>query len=119
MLNSAEVHVRGGTFQGEMKAERRGQLKFYGCFTKIGRRVSGTFPDESKLDVTVRTLYGGEVILIPVSEQECETAPSTSPTNYPTVSPQPTIPQPNDGRTRTFSFAMFFASIILISIKIS
>jgi len=67
-----------------MKVERRGVIAFYGCFMRNGTQVTGIFEDESELDVTIRTYYGGEVLLIPLAEQECETAPSTAPTNFPT-----------------------------------
>lgn len=97
VLNSAEVHIRAGIFQGEMKVERHGQLMLYGCFRKHGTKVTGSFVDGTYLDVNVGTYYGGEVMLVSVSDQECETAPSSSPTNVPTFSPQPHAPRPNDG----------------------
>ena len=62
--------------------------------------VSGTFADETYLEVKVRERNGGRVDLISVSEQECETAPSSAPTNFPTISPQPTIPRPNGSMRR-------------------
>ena len=84
VLNSATVHIYSGSFNGDMKVERRGVIAFYGCFMRNGTQVTGIFEDESELDVTIRTYYGGEVLLIPLAEQECETAPSTAPTNFPT-----------------------------------
>ena len=104
VLNSAEVHIRAGTFQGEITVERHARLRLYGCFKKQGTRVTGLFVDGTKLDVVVRTNYGGEVMLISVSEQVCETAPSASPTNFPTVSSQPTVPRPKAGSKKKFSF---------------
>lgn len=107
------MNIRAGTFEGEMKVERQGVIAFYGCFAKEGTRVTGFFADETELDVTVRTFYGGTVILIPVAEQLCETAPSTSPTNIPTFSPRPTVP-PNGGLLRlevAFSFIIFAAFV--------
>ncbi|KAL7552072.1 hypothetical protein ACHAWF_015324, partial [Thalassiosira exigua] len=120
VLNSAKVHIRSGTFTGEMKVERRGAVIFYGCFSKDGTRVTGLFSDDTELDVTVRTFYGGEVILVPVSEQICETAPSTAPTNFPTVSHQPTVPQ-NRGFERNnhfvFIFQAVFSVILLLAVS--
>ena len=86
VLNSATVHIYSGLFNGDMKVERRGVIAFYGCFMRNGTQVTGIFEDESELAVTIRTYYGGEVLLIPLAEQECETAPSTAPTNFPTIS---------------------------------
>ena len=86
VLNSATVHIYSGSFVGDMKVERRGVIAFYGCFMRNGTKVTGIFEDESELDVTIRTYYGGEVLLIPLAEQECDTAPSTAPTNFPTIS---------------------------------
>jgi len=68
VINSATVEVRGGTFNGDMKVERRGTIEFYGCFKREGNQVKGLFAsDASELDVNVRTYYGGEVKLISVS----------------------------------------------------
>jgi len=114
VLNSAIVHIRAGTFEGDMRVERRGQVRFYGCFMKNGARVTGRFADDSELDVTVRTYYGGEVILIPVSEQECETAPSASPTNTPTISSQPTVVQSNGSIMLNASYGLIFASSFIL-----
>ena len=100
VFNSAMVHIHGGIFKGEMKAERNGAINFYGCFMRNATRVTGLFADETKLDIDVRTNYGGEVILIPVSEQECDTAPSVEPTAFPTLSPRPTIPRSKGERQR-------------------
>lgn len=114
VLNSATVHIRGGTFRGDMKVERYGQVRFYGCFVKDDKRVTGVFPDESELDVTVMTYYGGEVVLIPVSEQECETAPSTSPTEFPTLSPQPSVTRPNHGDNTNISYELILVAFAFI-----
>jgi hypothetical protein len=79
-------------------------------------QVTGTFPDETYLDVSIRTSYGGEITLTAVSEQECETAPSVSPTNFPTVSPRPT-PEFNHGDRTTLSLVgislLSLASVLL------
>lgn len=110
VLNSGKVHVRGGSFLGEVKVEGDAMMFLYGCFEKNGTSVTGMFADEKELDIVVRTRSGGEVVLVSVSEQQCDTAPSTSPTNFPTISPQPTITPPNDGRrlslARGFSVAL-------------
>lgn len=99
--------------------ERRGVIAFYGCFMKSGTQVNGVFADETELDITVRTYYGGEVMLVPLAEQECDTAPSASPTDSPTFSPRPTVPLSNHGYERkianglmvvttSFSLMVFF-----------
>ena len=117
VLNSAKAHIRSGSFTGDMTVERGGVIAFYGCFMKSGTRVTGVFADESELDVTVRTFYGGQVLLIPLAEQECETAPSTSPTNFPTSSPQPTVQRPNHGNKRNIRRGFnIMSGIILVSI---
>ena len=118
VLNSATAHVRSGSFEGDMKVERSGTIIFYGCFRQDGARVTGVFADETELDVIVRTYYGGQVVLIPLAEQECETAPSTSPTNFPTISSRPTVPIPNDGGNKPVSFAFHIvaASFVVTSV---
>mmetsp|Transcript_526 Transcript_526/g.890 ORF Transcript_526/g.890 Transcript_526/m.890 type:complete len:186 (+) Transcript_526:2013-2570(+) len=115
VLNSANVDVRGGSFLGDMKVERYGQVRFYGCFRKNGTKVTGVFADDSELDLTVRTYLGGEVMLIPVSEQECETAPSVSPTNFPTLSSQPSVPRPNHGHKTRVSYGLILGASVLVS----
>ena len=82
---------------GDMEVGDSSVIAFYGCFMKNGTRVSGMFVDETVIDINVRSRNGGRVDLVSVSEQECETAPSMSPTNFPTISSQPTVPLPNDG----------------------
>jgi len=80
--------------------------------------VLGTFVDETNLDLTIRTSYGGLITLTAVPEQECETAPSMSPTNFPTVSPQPT-PKFNHGERKRLSFveiSLFLASMLLVGL---
>ena len=93
-----------------MKVERRGVIAFYGCFRRNGTQITGIFEDESELDVTIRTYYGGEVLLIPLAEQECDTAPSTAPTNFPTLSPQPTLPRPNDSSMRRVGLSLIMVA---------
>lgn len=101
--NSAKVHVYSGSFDGEIKVDRRAEIIFYGCFRQDGLQLSGTFVDESYLDISIRASYGGVITLTAVSEQECETAPSMSPTNFPTISPRPT-PKITSGVRRLISF---------------
>eukprot|EP00985_Skeletonema_marinoi_P017904 scaffold9914_cov142-Skeletonema_marinoi.AAC.1 len=116
--NSAKVHVYSGSFDGEIKVDRSAEIIFYGCFKRDRLQVSGTFPDETYLDVSIRTSYGGEITLTAVSEQECETAPSMSPTNFPTVSPRPT-PKYNHGDRKTLSFveiSLSLASMLLFGL---
>lgn len=114
------MHVRGGVFEGDMRIERRAKIAFYGCFKKEGTRVTGVFVDESELDVRIRTYYGGEVLLIPLAEQECDIAPSSSPTNFPTLSPQPTVPRPNPGNMIRvgcmYYFVILAACIFLVNL---
>lgn len=117
VLNSAMVHVRGGSFVGDMKAERRGVIAFYGCFMRNGTQVTGIFEDESELDVTIRTYYGGEVLLIPLAEQECDTAPSMVPTNFPTITHMPTVPRPNDSSMRRVGISLIIvAAYVVLSV---
>lgn len=110
--NSAQVHVYSGSFDGEIKIDRNAEIIFYGCFMRDRLQVSGTFVDGTYLDVSIRTSYGGAITLTAVSEQECDTAPSTSPTNFPTVSPRPT-PKYNSGERKTLSFVEI--SLCLVS----
>ena len=102
VLNSATVHIYSGSFTGDMEVGDSSTIALYGCFMRndTTNTISGTFADESFLEVNVRERNGGSVDLISVSEQECETAPSMAPTNSPTTSPQPTIPRPNDASMR-------------------
>ena len=96
--NFAETHIYSGTFKGEMEVSTDSTISFYGCFLqKNGATITGRFVDETELNVVVKTKNDGKVLLISVSEQECETAPSMSPTNFPTISPQPT-PQISYGK---------------------
>lgn len=116
--NSAKVHVYSGLFDGEIKVDRNAEIIFYGCFMRDRLQVTGTFADETYLDVLIRTSYGGEITLTAVSEQDCETAPSVSPTNFPTVSPRPT-PEFNHGERTTLSFveiALSLASLLLVGL---
>ncbi|KAL7524963.1 hypothetical protein ACHAXR_000795 [Thalassiosira sp. AJA248-18] len=96
-LNGGEVHIHSGSFSGGMEVGDSSVITFYGCFLRNGTAVTGVFADETNLEVNVRMRNGGEVMFIPDSEQECETAPSTSPTNFPTLSAQPTVPRPKNG----------------------
>eukprot|EP00571_Detonula_confervacea_P012972 CAMPEP_0172305388 /NCGR_PEP_ID=MMETSP1058-20130122/6691_1 /TAXON_ID=83371 /ORGANISM="Detonula confervacea, Strain CCMP 353" /LENGTH=1217 /DNA_ID=CAMNT_0013016979 /DNA_START=73 /DNA_END=3723 /DNA_ORIENTATION=+ len=114
VFNSGRAHIRAGLFTGDMKVERSGSVAFYGCFMKNGTKVTGVFADESELDITVRTYYGGEVILIPLAEQECDTAPSASPTNFPTLSPQPTVPRPNLGGKRKVASGFIIMAVFTV-----
>jgi len=91
VLNSGSVHIYGGNFLGEIEVTRNGIIQFHGCFLQNGTTVYGLFPDESELEITVRTTFGGQIVIIPDGEQECDTAPSSSPTRFPTISPQPTV----------------------------
>ena len=95
VLNNGVAHVRGGTFGGDMVARSGGTILLYGCFKQDGDVYRGVFEDETELVVTARTTSGGDVIPVAIAEVECEDAPSTEPTNYPTVSPRPTVPRPS------------------------
>ena len=96
VLNGGIAHVRGGTFGGDMVARSGGTILLYGCFKQDGDVYRGVFEDETELVLTARTASGGEVIPVAIAEVECEDAPSMEPTNYPTVSPRPTVPRPSD-----------------------
>lgn len=99
--NFAQAHIYSGTFRGDMEIGTGSTISFYGCFLQDGTKITGRFVDETELNIAVKTKNGGKLLLIASSEQECDTAPSMSPTNFPTVSPQPT-PKINDGeRKRT------------------
>lgn len=103
--NGATVHVHSGTFGGDMEVGDGGTIAFYGCFlkneTSTSMIVRGAFVDETTVvEVGIRTTDGGGTVsLVSVSEQECDTAPSSSPTNFPTGSYRPTVvtPPKNNG----------------------
>lgn len=113
VLNSAEVHVYGGYFDNPMEVTNRGVITFHGCFLRNGTRVYGLYPDETELDIEVKMTGGGEVVIIPDGEQECETAPSVSPTKFPTLSPQPTITR-SDSVRKTHSIGMTFVELFIL-----
>ena len=73
VLNSATVHIYSGSFTGDMEVGDRSTIALYGCFMKndTTNTISGTFVDETYLEVKVRERNGGRVDLISVSEQEC------------------------------------------------
>ena len=97
VLNSASVHIHGGEFQGDMVVEGNGAILLHGCFSmKNGTQVTGIFADETELDVNIKRDGGGSIDFMPVSEQECDTAPSMAPTSFPTLSPKPTVVQTNN-----------------------
>jgi len=110
-LNAGKVHIYSGSFQGDIEVGDSSIVAFYGCFMKNASKVTGVFVDETNLDINVRLRNGGSVELISVSEQECETAPSASPTNFPTLSPQPTALRPNSGDKNGISLRFIFAAI--------
>ena len=95
--NRASVYLHSGSFDGQVKVVNGALLTLYGCFQwdENRRRIYGSFVDGTELkgglDMNVRT--GGRVDLVSVSEQVCDVAPSTEPTQFPTVSPQPTVPR--------------------------
>ena len=112
--NGATVHVHSGTFGGDMEVGDGGTIAFYGCFLKNGTTsmiVRGTFVDETTVvEIGIRSTGddGGTVSLVSVSEQECDTAPSSSPTDFPTGSYRPTVTPPKynggGGGKREFPF---------------
>lgn len=92
-------------------------IAFYGCFMKNGTKVTGMFVDETNLEINVRSRNGGRVNLVSVAEQECDTAPSMSPTNFPTMSSQPTVPR-NGGGKNGASFGFIIAAFTFICFMI-
>jgi hypothetical protein len=86
VINSATVHIHGGTFIGDIKVEGNGIVYLYGCFRQNDTEVSGLFAGDVETNITI----DGDVEFMPVSEQECDTIPSVAPTSFPTVSPPPT-----------------------------
>ena len=101
--NGATVHVHSGKFGGDIEVGDSGTIAFYGCFLRDETTsvVTGTFVDGTAVEVGIRSADGGTVSLVSVGEQECDTAPSSSPTNFPTGSYRPTVTPPkNDGGGR-------------------
>lgn len=97
VINSATVHIHGGTFVGAVSVEGNGIVALHGCFSvKNKRQVTGLFADDTEVDITIDT-NGGSIEFVTVPEQECDTAPSVAPTSFPTVSPQPTV-QRSEGK---------------------
>jgi len=109
--NGGRVNVYSGSFEGWMEVGDSSVIAFYGCFMRNGTTVSGVFADETNLSVDVRREDGGLVVLIPVSDQECDTAPSTAPSPFPTLSSQPTMISPSGGSKMGVSFS--FGLVIL------
>lgn len=113
-LNGGDVHIYSGSFQGEMEVGDSSMIAFYGCFVKNDTKVTGVFVDETNLEVNVMTRNGGKVLFISVSDQECETAPSSAPTNVPTLSPQPTVPRSNGGSKNGGSYAFITVAAFIL-----
>ena len=102
VLNNGAVDVRGGTFDGDMWARSGGTINLYGCFLpdEDGYTYRGTFVgdgDGDEVVIRTRTSEGGAIVPVATSDLECETAPSTEPTNYPTSSHAPTMTRPSSG----------------------
>lgn len=113
VINSATVHIHGGIFIGDIKVEGDGLVLLYGCFTQNGTEISGVFGDDSELNVTI----DGDVDFKSVAGQECDTIPSVSPTQFPTLSPRPTAPVPNGSRILMVSMLLIilhFAAMTLL-----
>ena len=109
-LDSAKVHIYSGTFKGGFEVGDSSIIALYGCFMRNDTIVTGAFVDETNIEVKVRERNGGSIELISVSEQECDEAPSTQPTNFPTISHQPTEPRPNGGyNNKIISIGLTFA----------
>mmetsp|Transcript_11177 Transcript_11177/g.21725 ORF Transcript_11177/g.21725 Transcript_11177/m.21725 type:complete len:346 (+) Transcript_11177:137-1174(+) len=114
ILNSAQVHVYGGIFDGIIEVTNQAVITFYGCFLYNNTRLYGSFPDESELDIEVIATVGGGVLIVPDGEQECDTAPSSSPTQFPTLSPQPTVVRSNEGVKRSSFWGHFLGMVVFI-----
>ena len=113
VLNSASVHIHGGTFSGDMLVERNGLIALHGCFSiKDGTRVIGLFADDSEFNVNINSESGGSINFVSVPEQECDTAPSVAPTAFPTLSPQPTAAQGNGDEMAAASAALVLMNLI-------
>ncbi len=76
-----------------------GTVILYGCFLsdETTSALSGTFVDGTYLEIATHTIDGGRILPTSVSEQECDTAPSIAPTNFPTMSESPTVTPPKNG----------------------
>ncbi len=95
-----------------------GTIALYGCFraNDTSSIVSGIFVDDTYLESEIKSIDGGTISLISVSEQECDTAPSTSPTDSPTISSPPTVTPPNGGgRGRGGEYMLIFMTATVIN----
>ena len=88
VINSATVHIHGGTFVGDIKVEGNAVVVLYGCFIQNDTEITGLFAGDVEANLTIDG--DGDLAFLPAAEQECETMPSVAPTSFPTVSPQPT-----------------------------
>ena len=106
VINSATVHIHGGTFQGDIKVEGNAVILLYGCFMQNETEVNGLFAGDIEANLNI----DGNVEFLSAAEQECETMPSVAPTGFPTLSPQPTA-------TRSGSNSVTI-SVIVLSINL-
>lgn len=92
VMNSASVHIHGGTFVGGMMVEGGAAILLHGCFSTSNNetQVSGLFADETEISVAVKKEGNGYIDFVSMPGQECDTAPSFYPTSFSTLSPQPT-----------------------------
>lgn len=101
VINSATVHIHGGTFIGDIKVEDNAIVMLYGCFTQNDTEVTGLFAGDAEANLTIDG--DGDLAFLSAEEQECETIPSVAPTRFPTISPQPTAQRSGGQRSITLS----------------
>jgi hypothetical protein len=114
VLNSATVQIHGGTFNGDMTVDGNGLIALHGCFSFDGTLISGVFADDSEFRVNINSERGGTIDFVPVPEQECETAPSVAPTNFPTLSSPPTVVLPNGNSVVRLSCALAIVNFVAV-----
>lgn len=95
VMNGGTVHIYSGTFIGDVEIGDSATIIVYGCFVhnKTTSIVSGQFARNNKnyayednatpylkMKITVLNENNGKVVIIPKSEQECDSALSSSQT---------------------------------------
>jgi hypothetical protein len=116
VMNSASVHIHGGTFVGGMMVEGGAAILLHGCFSTSNNetQVSGLFADETEISVAVKKEGNGYIDFVSMPGQECDTAPSFYPTSFSTLSPQPTFVQKNGERRLITSTSVIMLCLITL-----